>query len=200
MVRWLSCSPIQSIIYADLDTRVWGRLVPRVCCVTLSLPPPLIQWDTPRRPLWCLQFIVVRTPFLTCFSTTSVLRGLRRRQKMRRPHKLFSELVGGFSSVETDRQLDTKQFGEWKTNEQERKFCGVENHFYWDSRLAGGRRILKTTKRQFWLRKILSGILWVREYCRGAGQLTADCPLKTSATKTVQERAQLRAALVKKQF
>ena len=51
--------------------------------------------------------------------------------------------------METDRQLDTKQFGEWKTNEQERKFGDVENHLYWDSRLAGGRRVLRTTKRQF---------------------------------------------------
>ena len=102
---------------------------PCVCCVILSLPPPLIQWDTPRRPLWLLQFIVVCTQFSDVFSTTSVLCGLRRRQRTQRPHKLVSELVGGFSSVETDRQLDTKQFGEWETNEREKKFCDVENHF-----------------------------------------------------------------------
>ena len=103
VVRCCSCSPIQSVIYADLDTRVWGRLVPRVCCVTLSLPPPLIQWDTPRRPLWL--FAVYCRVYTVCdvFSTTSVPCGLRRRQRTRRPHKLVSELVGGFSSVETDR-------------------------------------------------------------------------------------------------
>ena len=102
--------------------------------------------------------------------------------------------------METDRQLDTKQFGEWKTNEREKKFCDVENHFYWDSRLAGGRRILRTTKRQFWLQEILSGILRVREYCKGAGNLAAVRPSKTSAKTTVQGRAQLRAAWVKEQF
>ena len=129
MVRWLSCSPIQSVIYADLDTRVWGRLVPRVCCVILSLPPPLIQWDTPRRPLWLFAVHCRAYAVYNALSTTSVPCGLRRRQRTRRPHKLVSEPVGGFSSVETERQLDTKQFGEWKTNEQERKFCDVENQF-----------------------------------------------------------------------
>ena len=33
MVRWLSCSPIQSVIYADLDTRVLGTFgTPCVLC------------------------------------------------------------------------------------------------------------------------------------------------------------------------
>ena len=54
-----------SVIQTGLSTCVWGRLVPRVCCLTLSSPPPLIQWDTPRRPLWSLQFIVVSTQFIT---------------------------------------------------------------------------------------------------------------------------------------
>ena len=50
------------------------------------------------------------------------------------------------------------------------------------------------------LQGILSGILWVRELCKGAGNLAASCPLNTSAKTTVQGRAQLRAAWVKEQF
>ena len=46
-------------------------------------------------------------------------------------------------------------------------------YFYWDSRLAGGRRSFEDDQASNLLQKILSGILWVREYCRGAENLAA---------------------------
>ena len=54
-------------------------------------------------------------------------------------------------------------------------------NFYWDSRLAGGRRSFEDDQASILLQKILSGILWVREYCKGAGHLGAGYPLKTSS-------------------
>ena len=66
--------------------------------------------------------------------------------------------------METDRQLDTKQFGEWKTSE-ERENCDVENHFYWDSRLAGGRRSFEDDQASNLLQK---DSFW---YSLGAGVL-----------------------------
>ena len=93
------------------------------------------------------------------------------------------------------RRLTSKQ----RTNER-RNLVTWRTIFYWDSRLAGGRRILRTTKRRLLLQGILSGTLWVRELCKGAGNLAAGYPLKTSSTTTVQGRAQLRAAWVKEQF
>ena len=99
VVRCCSCSPIQSVIYADLDTRVWGRLVPRVCCAFLSLPPPLIQWDTPRRPLWLFAVYCRVYTVSDVFSTTSVLCGLRRRQWTRRPHNYSMHNIGGWRQM-----------------------------------------------------------------------------------------------------
>ena len=59
--------------------------------------------------------------------------------------KLVSELVGGFSSVETNRQLDTKQFGEWKTNEKTVNVTGES--FYAGSKSAERKtHILTLTK------------------------------------------------------
>ena len=60
------------------------------------------------------------------------------------------------------------------TYEQVRKCCDVESQILLGFKiLLAEDAFLKTTKRQFWLQKILSGILWVREYCWGAENLAA---------------------------
>ena len=120
------------------------------------------------------------------------------------PHKWFRSLTEVPQARETscaeEYQRTREKIDEQTTNEQEEKFCDLENHFYWDSRLVGGRRSFEDDQASILLQEILSGILWVRELCKGAGNLAAGYPLKTSSTTTVQGRAQLHAALVKKQF
>ena len=78
--------------------------------------------------------------------------------------------------------------------------CKIGVQINWDSRLAGGRRNFEDDQASVLLQGILSGILGTREYCKGAGNLAAVCPLKTSLRTTDQGRQDLRAAWVEDQF
>ena len=52
VVRWLSCSPYQFCNSSWFEYLRLGTFGTPCVLLILSLPPPSIQWDTPRRPLW----------------------------------------------------------------------------------------------------------------------------------------------------
>ena len=95
---------------------------------------------------------------------------------------------------------------ELTTNKREKKLGDVENHFYWDSRLAGGRRNFEddqasvlASKDSFWY-SVGAGVLLG---CKELGRrfsiediCNEDCPRKSTAACRVGQDTILRRELI----